>query len=265
MSTVAFCSAPLDGPDGRRLWLDGNSKITAGNGTFAAPAPNAFSLVEVDDCPGSTPTCRSSCYVQGLRATAPATHALYEHNSRTIRELLSNGTPTEVLTWAQVMADRIKRDAAHGFRWHVSGDIFSRGYAYFIADVVRASPDVRHWIYTRSHSLIGPLLGLDNLSLNLSADRDNYWSARSARAAAAGKHEVRLAYLVTDDGYVPKDLPKGSVLFPDYALRGRDLPRPVDAAWWQGLAPVQRRMVCPVDFFGASESSRCGVCTKCMR
>jgi hypothetical protein len=264
VSAVRFAQAKIAGPDGRVLHLDGNSKITRGNGTYDAPAANSFSLVEVDDCPGSTPTCRAACYVQGLRVTAPEVHARYEDNSRTIREILELPYLC-VRDWAGRLGAWITANASQGFRWHVSGDIFSQAYAHFIADVVRYSPTVPHWIYTRSHSFIGPLVRLDNLAVNLSADRDNLWGARAARAQYRAIRELRIAYLVDASGYVPRDLPAGSVLFPDYNLRGRDLERPVDAAWWQGLTPAQRRMVCPVDFFGASESLRCGPCRKCLK
>jgi hypothetical protein len=253
----------LYGEDRRSLWFEGNSKITAGNGSFDCPAPSSFSLIHVADCPGSTPTCRASCYVHGLEEKEPAVHALYRENSRTMREILELPY-LAVREWATRMAGFITRAAPEGFRWHVSGDIFSMSYARFIADVVRDSPDVRHWIYTRSFDLIGPLTRLDNLALNLSCDRDNLGSARFARAGArlASGRAPRLCYLVDDSGAVPS-LPEGSVLFPDYALRGRDLKRPTDAPWWGTLGKNERNMVCPVDFFGASESLRCGTCKKC--
>lgn len=206
-----------------------------------------------------------NCYVQGLRVAAPQVHAQYEQNSRTIRDLLNNGSYNDARAWAGAVAAWITAFAPGGFRWHVSGDIFSQGYAHWIADVVRDSPTVKHWIYTRSHGLIAPLVRLPNLSINLSADRDNIWSARSTRAQYRSIRELRIAYLVTDDGYVPRDLPADSVVFPDYSLRGRDLARPTDGAWWQSLTSAQRRMVCGVDYFGPSRSSRCGVCTKCIR
>lgn len=64
-AATAFCGHKLTIPgldDGHHLWLDGNGKITAGNGTLDDPKPNAFSLVEIEDCPGSTPSCRTACY-----------------------------------------------------------------------------------------------------------------------------------------------------------------------------------------------------------
>lgn len=284
---TAFATHRLDYM-GRHLWVDGNSKVTSGNGSFHRPEPNAFSLVEILDCPGSTPTCRAACYVQGLRANAPDTYKLYQHNSAMIREILQNAS--DRAAWAYVMGTWIEhnckggrdingklarsfvshdsdRRARHGgFRWHVSGDIFSEMYAQWIGDVVWFSPSVRHWIYTRSFEHLAPLLHaptLHNLTINLSCDRDNYERARATREQYAGVRNLRLCYL-TIDGSFPADLPPGSVIFPDYSLRGRQLDEPTEAPWWQGLSADARRMVCPADFFGQSESIRCGICTKCI-
>lgn len=261
--SVAFAKpVQVGGPLGRSLWFEGNGKITAGNGSFDCPAANSLSLIHVADCPGSTPTCRASCYVHGLEENEPAVHALYRQNSATVRQFLAAPNEAVERVWAVRVAMYIADHAASGFRWHVSGDIFSAAYARWIAHVVRLSSNVRHWIYTRSFSMIGPLVALPNLALNLSCDRDNYRQARMARALYP-ERRPRLCYL-SAEGEVPSDLPEGSVVFPDYALRGRDLARPTDAPWWQGLAPAQRRMVCPVDFFGPSRSIRCGTCRKCL-
>lgn len=250
----------------RVLWFEGNSKITAGNGSFDCPAANSFSLIHVEDCPGSTPTCRASCYVHGLEAKEPAVHALYRENSKALREILAMSTSNQVAT-AAAMAEFITAEASEGFRWHVSGDIISREHARFIRAVCKMSPTVRHWIYTRSFNFAGPLRDVENLALNFSCDRDNYARARFVRGHFGGLAGVtvkpRLCYL-SAGGEVPNDLPAGSVVFPDYELRGRDLDRPTDAAWWKSLTPSQRQKVCPVDFFGPSKSIRCGVCRKCL-
>lgn len=248
-STTEFVSARIYGADGRYLWIDGNQKITAGNGSFGDPKPNAFSLMQIEDCPGSTPTCRKSCYVHNLEKHAPDVHALYKHNSKTIREILAN----TYLDWADTMAAWISRNCAGGFRWHVSGDVFSADYADWIVDVCRHSPAVRHWIYTRSLDLLEALNRSENLVVNISADRDNF----SEAAAAADEYGLRLCYM-TEDGAVPETLcTAGDVIFPDYKFRN-------DQQWITRLPVHQRRMVCPVDFRGKSEDSRCGPCRKCM-
>lgn len=248
-------------PDGRvfTFWFDGNGKITYGNGSFDNPVANSFSLVQIQDCPFATETCRSTCYVHGLEKKEAEVHGHYYENSRTIREVLSNSCYFEIT--ARAFANYITKNCSGGFRWHVSGDIFSPTHSIFIRMVCEMSPRIKHIIYTRSFVYITPLLiGPSNLVLNLSADKDNFKEA----LVWHGRFGSRICYL-TIDGEVPENLPIGSVIFPAYELRGRDLLKPTQAPWWQSLNSRQRKMVYPPDFFGQSESYRCGPCRKCLK
>ncbi len=250
-----FCAEKVHGPGGH-LWIDGNGKITAGNGTLDNPRPNAFSLLEIADCPGSTTTCRELCYVHGLAKYAPATHTLYGHNSKEIRRILALEFGSR-WQWILAMAEFIASYCQGGFRWHVSGDVFSREYAAFIARVVMESPYVGHWIYTRSFGeTIEPLLGLPNLVVNISADKDNWIAATDY----ANKHSLRLCYLTTN-GELPL-LRDGDVIFPDYKLRGGT---ESGKAWFERLPPQYKSFVCPVDFHGKAENRRCGPCSRCLK
>lgn len=234
--------------------FDGNSKITASNGTFASPKPNAFSLIQIRDCPGHTPVCSEACYVHGLEKHAPAVHKAYRRNSASIRLALTQDWKPVVRAFADWINANCKE-----FRWHVSGDIFSQEYARFIAEVCYCAQGVQFWTYTRSFWWLSTLAEIPNLVVNLSADQDNYKRA----VEAAEYYSMRLCYL-TRDGTFPPDLPLDSIIFPDYALRGRDLAEPTEAPWWKGLSLVDRKKVCPVDFFGQSETLRCGPCNKCL-
>jgi hypothetical protein len=271
-----FCGVDVPlGEEGLSLFVDGNSKITRDNGTFLDPTPNALSLPHVTSCPGATPTCAGSCYVHGLRRAKPELWAKYASNLETIKKItaagLSGYDPDIFMMRAHAFGEWIREHCPGGFRWHVSGDLISSRHARLVRAVVGASPSVRHWIYTRSFDYLGGLHDSvfweetpSNLTINLSADRDNY-------DAALQVHDVfgcRICYLVDESGEVPAGLPDGSVLFPDYSLRGRDLVaqgrNSVRAPWWQSLTQRQRRMVCPADYFGQSESRRCGPCDKCL-
>lgn len=284
--TTQFCATEIEGPEGTSLWLDGNSKVTAWNGTFEAPMPNAFSLeaqavhdvergseAESIHCPGSTPTCRKSCYVHGLEKHAKTTYELYRHNSHTIRRILAD----EFLTtkWVIALANHISAYCKGGFRWHVSGDVFSVAYAQFIEQVCKRSFDVVHWIYTRSFApeILGPLYDVStanggNLALNLSCDKDNYNAAVLAADYfnhMSHQRPLRLCYLVeAADPVVPFDLGPDDVIFPDYDLRPRSVEDPTAHPWWASLTLEQRKMVCPVDAFNKSETRRCGPCNRCM-
>ncbi len=284
-ASTPFAVTRLDGPGGLHLWLDSNGKVTAGNGTYDAPRANALSLVHVEDCPGSTPSCRAACYVHNLTAAQEDLAAKYRHNSATIRWLLGE-PPThghfmqwadDYVAWSQLLATWIVNNASGGFRWHVSGDIFAERYAEFIAETVwyvhviadaNGDPRPRQWIYTRSFDFVEPLLEVatvngGSLSVNLSADRDNY----AAAVELASKHDLRICYMLQEGDEVPWDLCHGDVIFPDYALRSRDEARPFDSPFWQSLTPRQRQMVCPVDMRGASERRRCGPerCDRCLK
>jgi hypothetical protein len=291
-ATTAFCSERIDGPEGTFLYVDGNGKITSRNGTLADPKPNAFSLVQVETCPGSTEACRSVCYVHNLETHQRATHDLYKHNTQEIRRILADRRLAD--WWAATLGDWIRRNAPGGFRWHVSGDLFSPEYANWIAMVCSEAPAVDFWIYTRSFGdeYLEALESVStinlhafgkwkrgNLAVNLSCDRDNYELAKAARERWAGevcndidddggaiidrRPTFRLCYL-TLDGTVPADLPEDSVIFPDYALRPKAYPSLAESPWWGTLTADQRKMVCPVDAHGKAENRRCGPCDRCL-
>lgn len=264
-AATQFCTEAISLRNGLTFFVDGNSKITLANGTYAEPAPNAFSLpaasvsgLNVGHCPGSTTICRDTCYVKGLARRAPSVYAGYERNAQVLDSLL--GDRVEAMHAAEALAEWIRAYAPHGFRWHVSGDVWHRAHARWIVSVCQAAPAVPFWIYTRTLGAVSTLTHAENLAVNVSTDTANYSSASSV----ARLNGCRTCHMATGDGAVPGDLSPGDVIFPDYALRGRDLEEPSDAPWWQGLTHEQRAMVCPADFFGQSEQHRCGPCRKCL-
>jgi len=248
-------ATPISGP--LLFWLDGNGKITRSNGSFANPQPNAFSLVQVIDCPQATSVCKSICYVHRLEQDEREVHEKYWVNHNSLRMALE--TPADFKAVADAFAAWIQEHCAGGFRWHVSGDIISMRHALFIELVCRGTMKTPFWIYTRSFRFLAPLLRVPNLVVNLSVDTENLQEGLALHA----KHGLRLCYL-TLGGKLPT-LPPGSVIFPSHNLRGRDLERPLESWWWRGLRAEQRRMVCPADYFGQSELIRCGPCRKCLK
>lgn len=251
-----FIHAKVEVLPGLFLTVDGNSKITAGNGTYEEPTPNALSLPHIGTCPGSSAICRSTCYVRGLEKHAPEVFACYKDNERVIHSLLMNCHARE--DSAVALGAWINENCRGGFRWHVSGDVMGQSHAQWIAQVCRRSPDVNHWIYTRTFGAVHNLVQAPNLVVNISADEENYVQARAVSLV----YGFRLCYL--SQGPIPSDLPEDSVVFPDYPQRGRDLKKPTTHQWWQELSQVQRKLVCPADFFGQSERFRCGPCSRCL-
>lgn len=268
MTTFIHTRVPL--ARGLSVVIDGNSKITAGNGAYDAPTPNAFSLPAASvpnrfgdygpPCPGSTPTCRASCYVRGLAKHAPDVYAAYRENAAVLDRFLRNTDDSLWLDSASALGEWIASNARGGFRWHVSGDVWNGDHAAWIVRVCQQSRDVNHWIYTRTLSVVPILMRAKNLAVNVSGDHDNYADARDC----AAQNGARLAYMATDNA-VPSDLPPDSIVFPDYPLRGRELAAPTSHPFWQGIDRKTRLQVCPADFFGQSEEHRCGPCSRCMK
>lgn len=254
-----FISAEIPLGKGLSFWCDGNSKVTWDNGTYEHPSPNAFSLPNISTCPGSTERCRSSCYVNNLKVHAPEVYRLYELNALALHSIFMAGGG-RMLDAAGVLADWIIANASGGFRWHVSGDVFSFRHANWIKMVCQLAPNVNFWIYTRTLSAVSILVEAENLGVNVSVDKHNWVEG----SKVALDHGVRLCYLVSEIDEVLPALPEGSVIFPDYPLRGRSLPVATDAPWWQQITQEQRRMVCVADFHGQNESYRCGPCKKCL-
>jgi len=258
-TNTSFCAVEVELGHNASVWIDGNSKITARNGTYSEPTPNAFSLPHVATCPGSTPFCRKSCYVHNLEKHAPDVFAMYKHNERVVHLILE--CDDLYVKSTLVLGEWIENNCKD-FRWHVSGDVFGKDYAGWIVNVCKDSPGVRHWIYTRSHWLVKDLLNAPNLTVNLSADKDNLTIMENIHVRFPS---TRLCYMTSDVD--PKHLPvlpDDSVIFPDYALRGRELDEPTTAPWWLGLSHREKTQVCPADFFGQSQHHRCGPCDKCL-
>lgn len=260
--STQYCLAEIPLFDDLVFYVDGNSKVTAGNGLYEKPAPNAFSLPHISTCPGSTPECRESCYVHGLANNVPEQYARYAFNAMALNRVLYNDITTSGLFGrsVKILSDWIYNNCQGGFRWHVSGDVMNKKHAHWIREVSEAA-EVLCWIYTRTFDAVSILKIAKNLVVNISADSYNYKQARQV----ALNEGVRLTYLVRGDGKIPDDLPPDSVIFPDYSLRGRELDNPTEAPWWKSLTHEQQCMVCPADFFSQSEHHRCGPCQKCLR
>ena len=270
--SVSFTTKQLEFDSGQYIWLDGNQKISGWEPVVA----NAFSIPEIQNCPYRTPTCEKACYVHGLKKYSTETYQRYQHNERVLRNMTIDEKtwaydPGETLRYrlAVALSKYIKKNCLEsGFRWHVSGDIFSDRHEEWIATVVSMSKPVKHWIYTRSFPLLHYLPREPNLKLNLSADRDNYWLARRKwEEIKDAPARPQIAFMAVEDGYVPEDLPEGSVVFPDYSLRERAVSPALGrtgSEWYQSLRPEARAGVCPVDFHGVREDRRCGPCRKCL-
>lgn len=147
---------------------------------------NSFGLPSGVSCPGKTEFC-VSCYAANLELGWPQVGALTDHN---LHLLLDAGTTDAMTDLLMEMMGRYVDEAERKglddkerlFRIHWDGDFFSVDYAEAWAHVIRAHPDIRFWVYTRSFrppvDVIPTLVGIPNLALYLSADPENIVDAR---------------------------------------------------------------------------------------
>lgn len=157
--------------------VNGKGTAAVGANSFGLPSGKSFS------CPGQTNFCERICYAGKLEKIYSGVRGILMHNW----DLLSGASQDEMETlifrmiWdfenETALARKRGKPATMDFRIHWDGDFFSRDYAQAWANVIRAFPDIHFWVYTRSFyapvNVIDIIAGIDNLTVYLSADKDN--------------------------------------------------------------------------------------------
>lgn len=80
-------------------------------------------------------------------------------------------------------------------RMHYSGDFFSAEYAKAWSDVINEFPEVRFWVYTRSHDMIQFLVDCKNLTVFMSLDPVNKDQCLATYEQYKDKPNLGLAWL----------------------------------------------------------------------
>lgn len=139
---------------------------------------NAFGLPSGDACPDKTRAC-DGCYALRLENVYKGIKGVVDHNYDCL--LACNG---DVEAMANLIRDMIaeftaecdRKGAPKSFRIHWDGDFFSTEYAEAWARVIRETPDVKYWVYTRSFvtvNVIPTIANIPNLTVYLSVDEYN--------------------------------------------------------------------------------------------
>ncbi len=166
-----------------------------------------------DTCPGMTAACRSDCYAVAVERYRPAAAARYRANL-----ILSRGRDFVRRVRAFLIAHGVRV-----VRVHTGGDFYSARYARKWLRIMRRSPRVRFFFYTRSwrvpaiKAVIDRMAGLPNCRAWYSADVD------TGVPADVPPH-VRMAWLMTAPGDHPP--PGTDLMFRVRRLRRRPEPAP---------------------------------------
>lgn len=216
--------------------------LTPGNLKLGRRLVWGFALPSGDPtvCPGITPTCRAHCYARALERYRPAAATAYR---RTLARTRRRDFARRVRAFLVAHAVRV-------VRIHVGGDFYSPAYARKWLRVVRRSPRVQFYFYTRAwripeiRAVVDRMAALPNCVGWYSADRDTGWPP-------GVPPRVRVAWLLTDPGEVPP--PAADLVFRVRRLRGDPAPA--------GGSPV-----CPAeDGFPRPRRVTCADCGRCWR
>jgi hypothetical protein len=197
-----------------------------------------FSLPPVDSCPGRTPTCEGCCYARSGRFVLPAVRRLLAWNFEVSRR------PSFVAD----MVEELQRRRIRRLRVHVSGDFYDPEYTWKWIAILRATPQVRSYAYTRSWRSAAILPALEqltaseNFTLWFSCDSDSGLPPRVPPG-------VRLCWLMTCENEL---VPKVDLVFRTRPLRKVPSRR------------VGLTMICPSES-GATASTSCSRCGHCWR
>jgi hypothetical protein len=179
-----------------------------GNKKLGAHLIWSFSLPSgtADVCVGMTPACKRVCYAARLESYRPSAAKRYESNLR-----MSRRRSFVRRIRAFLIANHVRV-----LRIHAGGEFHSRRYARKWLTIIRRSPKVKFFTYTRSwrvltiREVLEEMAAESNMQLWFSCDRDTGLPDEVPE-------RVRLAWLMT----VANDLPPRAVdlLFRVQALR----------------------------------------------
>jgi hypothetical protein len=216
--------------------------LTRGNRKLGGRRIWGFSLPSgaADICPGMSVICRESCYAAALERYRPAAAAAYRRNLALSRRR----------TFATRVRAFLVAHAVRVVRVHVGGDFYSRVYARKWLRVMRKSPRVRFFFYTRSwripaiKAVVDRMARLPNCVAWYSCDSDTGVPTEVPTG-------VRVAWLSASEGDVP---PAGT----DLVFRVRRLRR--------APAPPGGAPVCPAeDGIARNHRVTCEACGRCWR
>ena len=179
------------------LLQHGNSKL--------GRAIHVWSIPAVDTCPGSTAVCRKLCY---------ATRHRFRFDS-VRRRLAWNRQQCDRPDFVERMTAEIRSGGVLVLRIHVAGDFYDPAYLRQWSAIVKRSPRVRFYGYTRSWRIAALAPALEELAA-FRAMRLWYSIDEESGVPANVPPNVRLAYLQSSSAPPPS---AADLVFLPHSLR----------------------------------------------
>ena len=141
------------------------------SGTGKMPC-RSWSLQAIDTCPGSVDLTHSSGLVEACRGCYATTGNYMFPNVKAPR--VHNRDDWKRDDWEADMVSAIGNDPY--FRWFDSGDVYSLSLALKIYNVMKGTPNTKHWLPTRMHKfakfkpVFAKMMRLANVAVRKSSD-----------------------------------------------------------------------------------------------
>jgi hypothetical protein len=194
-----------------------------------------FDLPAIVTCPGRSSVCEQVCYATRRRFRFPQVQERLQWCYQQSRRA----------DFVQRVAQEIRRKGILVVRIHVSGDFFSAAYAGKWLEVMRQSPRVKFYFYTRSWRRPSIAAVLERMAA-LPCCKAWYSIDRETGLPAYVPVGVRLAYLQDREGDAPELI---DLMFRVHRLRRQRFSLP---------------LVCPQETpKGAANDVNCGNCGTC--
>jgi len=158
---------------------------------------NTFGLPALVSCPGHTEWCAEACYALALQ-NFPGVRNLVQENWEIVSPHLNDTDTLHAMLSAMLSECSIEYVRAGipqdewVFRHFWDGDIPSAAFAQAIRRVAEDFPEFQFWLYTRTFKAVPLLMGVSNLAVYLSIDKDNVLDA--VRVEKALLSEPMLAF-----------------------------------------------------------------------
>lgn len=194
------------------LKLTNNSKTK-----FSKNHLNTFGLnyglpINGGTCPGATKgeggclnirdgNVRETCYMVKITQIYKGVGKVLQENTSLLKGK-SKEEMVEILTNTINEFIRINKGQNLFYRLHYSGDFFSEDYTKAWATTINKFPNVKFWVYTRSHSFVKHLVGCKNLAIYISIDPANLTSGYKVYETFANHTNVGIAFMGNN---VPED------------------------------------------------------------
>ena len=145
---------------------------------------------------------RPTCYMAKVVQIYKAVGNILQKNTDLLKKQDRAGMAEILKNTFQDFVDRTAPDQLY-YRLLYSGDVFSEDFAYAVVDACKAFPQVKFWVYTRSHQYAEILVQAGNLAVYLSVDPVNLERGRAVYKRLTPDYtNIALAYLgpAVEDG-----------------------------------------------------------------